>query len=341
MKKHILISFVLLIILTLSSGCGEATVPEIGTIKAGYIPSLGFAPLFVGVEKGYFEEQGLQVELQSFTSGSTMISLLSTGDLDVGAGETGTALFNAIHQDLDVVVVGGLASQPVGFGAVPLLVRTDLYNSGEITKPFDLNGKTVALNVERGMAEYLLSEALRQDSLTVDDVTLVPMPFPDIPTAFANSAIDAAMLPHPLAARAIGSGDAVVMLDGDEIIDNPQNGVIYFGQRFLDEKNKEVGVRFFVAYLNAVRDLYGDGWLSADNIAAIHEYTGMPESTIEKSVTYYFDPDASINRGSVERIQQYLVSRGYTEYSELIPISNIIDLQYLVEALERVGEFEK
>ena len=167
MKTNILISLILLMVVILSSGCGKTTLPEIGTIKVGFILSLGFAPLFVGVEKGYFEEQGLQVALQSFTSGSTMISLLSTGGLDVGAGETGSALFNAIH-----------------------------------------------------------------------------------------------------------------------------------------------------------------------------EYTGMPETTIEKSVTYYFDPDALINRDSVKRIQQYLVSKGYTEYSELIPISNIIDLQYLEAALERVGEFE-
>ena len=129
------------------------------------------------------------------------------------------------------------------------------------------------------------------------------------------------------------------MRDGDEIIDNPQNGVVYFGQRMLERNNKEVGIRFLVAYLKATRDLHGDGWLSAENIAAINKYTGMPEATIEKSITYYFDPNASINQASVERIQQYLVSRGYTEYTELIPVSEIIDLQYLDEALDIAGEY--
>lgn len=341
MRRNILLAIFILTIMLVTAGCGEPPLPEIGTIQVGYIPSLGFAPLFVGAEKGYFEAQGLQVELQSFKSGSTMISLLSTGELDVGAGETGTALFNAINQDLDVLVVAGLASQPEGFGAVPLLVRADLFESGEITSPADLKGKKVALNVERGMAEYLLAEALVRGSLTVGDVTLVPMPFPDIPAAFANGAVDAAMLPHPLAAKAIGAGDAVVLIDGDEIIDSPQNGVVYFGQRFLEKDNEEVGIRFLIAYLQAVRDLYGDGWLSADNLAAINKYTGMPEATIQKSVTYYFDPDAAINQGSVERIQQYLVSRGYTEFSEPISLSDVINLKYLDEALDRLGPFEK
>jgi NitT/TauT family transport system substrate-binding protein len=343
MRKHFIITTLVLSILLLSSACGskEAELPEIGTLNVGYIPSLAYSPLFVAAEKGYFEEQGLQVELQSFTSGSTMISLLATGDLDVGAGETGTALFNAINQDLDVAVVGGLASQPVGFGAVPLLVRADLYNSGEITSPADLQGKQVALNVERGMAEYLLGESLARAGLTVSDVILVPMPFPEIPTAFANQAIDAAILPHPLAAKAIGSGDAVVLLGGDEIVDNPQNGVIYFGKRLLQGENKEVGIRFLVAYLKAARDLYGDGWLSDENVAAINKYTQTPVETIKKSITYYSDPDGNINQTSVERMQTYLVGRGYTEFSEPLSLSKIIDLKFLDEALERVGKFEK
>jgi NitT/TauT family transport system substrate-binding protein len=340
MRKNIFLTIVIIVILLLTSGCGEKPLPELGTIQVGYIPSLGYSPLFIGVENGYFEAQGLQVELQSFKSGSTMISLLSTGDLDVGAGETGTALFNAINQDLDVLVVAGLASQPDGFGAVPLLVRTDLFESGEITDVADLKGKKIALNVERGMAEYLLSEALSGGSLTVDDVTLVPIPFPDMPAAFTNQAIDAAILAHPLAAKTIGMGDAVVLIDGDEIIDSPQNGVVYFGQRFLEKENQEAGIRFLIAYLQAVRDLHGDGWLKPENIAAINKYTGMPEATIQKSITYYFEPDAAINQSSIERIQQYLVSRGYTEFSEPISLSDVINLDFLEEALDRIGLFE-
>lgn len=340
MRKTILFTLFSILIISLLSACGETKLPDLGTINVGYIPSLGYAPLFVGVENGYFEQQGLQVELQSFTSGSTMISLLSTGELDVGAGENGTALFNAVNQGLDVIVVGALASQPKGYGAVPLLVRSDLYESGEITSPADLKGRNIGLNVERGMAEYLLAEALATGSLTVDDVTLIPMPFPEIPTAFTNQAIDAAMLPHPLAAKAIGSGDAVVLLDGDEIVDSPQNGVIYFGQRFLEKANEEAAVRFLVAYLNAARSLQGDGWLEPENLAAINVYTGMPEATIQKSITYFFDPNGTINQASVERIQQYLVSRGYTEFSDPLPLSDVIDTRFLDEALKRVGTSE-
>lgn len=339
--------FLLLIVIlaVFIQACGGQSapqeVPDLGKIQVGYIPILGFAPFFVAVEKGYFEEQGLDVELQSFRSGGPMIAPLSTGQLDVGGGETGTALFNAVSQDLDVLVTGALASQPPGFGAVPLLVRKDLSDSGEVNDVADLQGKKVAINVEKGTAEYLLGEALASAGMTVDDVEIVTLPFPDMPAALANQAVDAVILPHPLASRALGEGSAVVLVDGDKIVDTPQNGVLYFGQRFLDPANKEAGIRFLVAYLRAARDLYGDGWRSEENATTINKYTEVPIPAIQNGVPYYFDPDGQINKASTEKFQEYMVGRGYTEYSDLIPLAEIIDESFLEEAVNRLGEFQQ
>jgi NitT/TauT family transport system substrate-binding protein len=315
--------------------------PDLNPIQVGYIPILGFAPFFVAAEKGYFEEQGLEVELQSFRSGGPMIAPLSTGQIDVGGGESGTALFNAINQDFDVIVTGALASQPPGYGAVPLLVRKDLSDSGEIKDVADLRGRKVAINVERGTAEYLLGEALAKAGMTVDDVEIVTLPFPDMPAALANQAVEAAVLPHPLASRAIGDGSAVVLVDGDKIVDTPQNGVLYFGKRFLDPANKEAGIRFLVAYLMAARDLFGDGWRTEENAAIINKYTNVPIPAIQNGVPYYFEPDGQINRASTEKFQEYMVGRGYTDYSDLIPLSEIIDESFLKEAVNRLGKFQQ
>lgn len=178
----------------------EAPETEMETLKVGYIPILGFAPYFVAQESGYFEEQGLNVEMELFRSGDPMIAPLSQGQLDVGGGETGPALFNAVNLGLDVKVVSALAAQPEGYGAVPLLVRTELSESGEVTTIADLAGKKVAVNIERGTAEYLLAKALEQNGLTLEDVELVSLPFPEMPVALANAAVDAAILP-PSAGR--------------------------------------------------------------------------------------------------------------------------------------------
>ena len=316
---------------------GVVELPDIGPIRVGFIPIFAFAPFFVADQKGYFAEQGLTVELNRFTSGGPMVAPLSTGGLDVGGGETGPGLFNAVDQGLDIRVVSGMAAQPEGFGAVPLLIRTALQESGEVTSPADLAGRKVAVNVLQGTAEYLLAKGLEQGGLTVDDVELVSIPFPEMPAALANDAVDAAILPHPLASRAIGAGDAVVLLDGDEVTFWPQNGVIYFGQRMLLPENKEIGVRFLVAYLQAARDLHGDGWRSDENVTAINATTNVPAPAIKNGVAYYFDPNGWIHRDSTADFQAYHFNRGYTDLAEMLPLDQVIIDTYLEEALARLG----
>jgi NitT/TauT family transport system substrate-binding protein len=343
MNKKIQLIILVLSISVLITSCGgsvpsEEELPDFGTINIGYIPLLAYAPFFIGAEKGYFEEQGLQVELQSFNSGSFMVPVLSTGDLDVGAGENGTALFNAIDQDLDIRVVSGMLSQPQGYAFVPFLVRKDLFDSGEITSPADLKGKKVAVNVERGNGEYTLVAVLERGGLTLDDVEIVTLPFPEMPPAFTNQAIDAAVLPYPLAGQAVGNGLAAILLDGDEIFDNPQTAVLYYGQRLLKPENHEVGVRFMMAYLNAVRDLQGDGWFNDENVAIISQYTNVPAPAI-KSMAIYFGPNGEINESYIEKIMNYYIDQGYTEFSEPLSLSRILDLSFLEAALSRIGEF--
>jgi NitT/TauT family transport system substrate-binding protein len=89
----------------------------------------------VAQEKGYFEEQGLNIEFEFFRTGDSMGAPLSLRQLDVGVGKTGPALFNAINMGLDVGVFAGLAQQMNGIGGAPLLVRTDLFESGVVTAP--------------------------------------------------------------------------------------------------------------------------------------------------------------------------------------------------------------
>jgi NitT/TauT family transport system substrate-binding protein len=342
MNRIYKLSIILVLVSIFVASCGggaQKELPEIGTIQVGYIPLLAYAPFFVGVEKGYFEEQGLQVELQSFKSGSFMVPVLSTGDLDVGAGENGTALFNAVNQDLDIKVVSGMLAQPEGSPFVPFLVRKDLFESGEVTSPADLDGKKVAVNVTRGNGEYTVAAVLESGGLTLDDVELITLPFPEMVVAFSNEAIDAAVLPFPLAGKAIGEGLAVILVQGDKIFDNPQTAVLYFGKRLLEPENKEVGIRFLTAYLKAARDLQGEGWFSDENVEIISTYTNVAAPAI-KSMSIYFGPNGELNQTYMENIMLYYLNNGYTEFTKALSLSDVIDSSFLDEALERIGEYD-
>jgi NitT/TauT family transport system substrate-binding protein len=336
----VLIILVLSLLLPACASSQQGEVPDLGKIQVGYLPATGFFGFYVAKEKGYFEEQGLDVELTSFKSGSEMIAPLSAGQLDAGAGEPGTALFNAANQGLDIKVVCGFSSQADGHGGVPILVRKDLADSGEVTKPGDLQGRKIGINVPRGMAEYSIYKYLAKDGLTIDDVELVPIPFPDMPAAFANKAIDAGMMTYPSAAKAIADGSAVMLVSGDQIAGEIQNGIMYFGKRLLDPANKEVAVRFLMAYLKAIRELQGDAWKSDEILQIVNGYTNQPPEVIKSGVLSFNNPNCGLVTDSLEDVQSYYLTRGYTDYSDAIPTSQYIAEDYVKEALARMGEYK-
>ncbi|MDQ4099357.1 MAG: ABC transporter substrate-binding protein, partial [Chloroflexota bacterium] len=70
-------------------------VPDGATqVTMGYTPASIFAPVFVAREKGYFAEQGLDVDLQPLAGGADMIVLTATGEFDVSIAGTGPAFWN-------------------------------------------------------------------------------------------------------------------------------------------------------------------------------------------------------------------------------------------------------
>ncbi len=346
MKSKVIIIFIVFLIGILSISCSEQSKPEgelpdIGTIQIGYLPILPSAPFFIAFEKGYFAEQGLEVELQNFNSAAFMMPLLATGDLDFGSGQAGTELFNAIEQGLDIRVIGGQSQEIPGHGMAPILVRKDLFESGQITKIEDLKGAKIAINVERGLSEFLVVEALSSGGLTLDDVEIITMPFPDMNAAFANHAIDAAHIVRPLADQAIHDGNAVILIDGDEISDNSQSGLLYFGKRMLNPDNREIGIRLLVAWLKAVRDLYGEGWTNDEYVEITSKYTNIPAPVIVNGVEVYFGPNGELNQKFIENIMMYYFDQGYTELSQPLPLSKIVDTSFIDAAVERIGFFEE
>jgi len=156
------------------------------TVKVGHPGTFTTAPSFMAKQRGYFLEEGLQVEHEPFKVSADMVPALATGDLQVANGAINPALFNAVNRGLDFTFVADGGSFQPGRATTSLVVRKDLVDSGRYTKLEDLRGMTIGMPGQYVVNHYLLALIGERHGFTLDDVNVVPVPMADSLLALKN-----------------------------------------------------------------------------------------------------------------------------------------------------------
>ena len=240
MKK--IIAFLFLPLLFLTAGCGGGSKQELGTLNIGLMPDTDSVPVIIAQEKGYFAEEGLNVELHSFKSAMDRDSALQSGNLD-GAVSDLLAVAFAKDGGFDVKVTSmtdGSYKLVAAPGTEKLSVK-------------ELAGKEVAVS-RNTIIEYVTDHILESNSMSGDDIAKVVIP--QIPTRLEllqSSKLAAATLPEPMASVAVHNGCRFIT-GSDELGINP--GVILFTEKSTKEKRAEIQAMYraynkAVAYLNS------------------------------------------------------------------------------------------
>ncbi len=322
---------------TAGSPAGEATASaDLTEVTVGFIPVLIYAPVALAHDKGYFADYGLDVQLEPLAGGSDMVVLTANGDFDIGVGGTGPAFFNAVARGIDLKLISPLHFER-DEAATPLVVSKKRYDSGELTTPGDLEGKKVSVNA-RGATEYWLDTALRTDDLTIDDVDLQTLPFPDVPAALESGALDGAMLGEPLVTQAEKEG-LVVRLEAD-FPEDFQPTFVWVNPDFAAE-TPELVTGFMAGMLQGCRDLWGDDWDSDENLAILEGYTKVPPELIREASRTWCEPNGDIHAEDLDTLQSFFGDRGLLEYDEPLDVEEIIDRSFAEAAVEMIGRSEQ
>ena len=279
-------------------------------LRAGFVPSTLFAPLFVAQARGYLSAAGAASDLTPIVAGQDSLALLATGRLDFIAAGLSAAFFNGVARGLDVRLVASTGYQPRRGHPSALMVRRDLYEAG--TRDVSgLRGKKIAFNGGAGATSaYYVARILRGAGLHLSDVETVNMPVPDQGVAFERKAIDAAFTSAP-------STQALVEQRLARILASPPVGIsgtgIFFGPALLDAPKTASAV------LDAIRrgaaDVAGNGYFDARNLAACATYTQQPVDVLRRSDRYDFAKDLRIDQATLLDMQREFLDQHILTYS--------------------------
>ena len=244
MKKLLAICLAVLA-LAMLAGCGTTkqadTKKEMQPLTIGLMPDTDSLPFIIAQEKGFFREEGIEVNIEQYKSAMDRDSALQSGNLD-GAVSDMLAVAFAKSGGFDVKVTSFTD------GSYKLIASKD---SG-IKDVKGLAGKDVAVS-RNTIIEYVTDQILAKENMDGDSINKVIIP--QIPTRLEmlqNGKLAAATLPEPMASIAVHNGCKYVT-GSDELGINP--GVILFTAKAAADKKAEIQAMYraynkAVAYLN-------------------------------------------------------------------------------------------
>ncbi len=208
---------------TVAGESNEDPVVRIGTLASQIQPALAS-------KLGYFDEEGVKVEIVVFDAGPAEVEAFTSGDLDII--QVGDLPFlNGVNNGVDLQIIGFYQSSTKD---CQLGVRDD----AKIQSFADLKGKTVSVPFGSN-AQPLLYEMLESGGLKPEDVELVNLTAADGANALVSGSVDAAISWDPFIQNVVSQGGVTVFADSSEF--RPLVCPIASSSAFVEKNREAVG----------------------------------------------------------------------------------------------------
>jgi NitT/TauT family transport system substrate-binding protein len=306
-------------------------------VKVAHLGLISDAPFYIALEEGYFAKRGLEVSLERFSSAAPAMAQVSNGGVQVVGGGLSPALFNAFARGFPVKIVAPRTREIEGRTISGLMLRSDLKDA--IRRATDLKGRKVGLNAPGSPHVFILSRLLESEGLSLKDVDIIYLPFPDMRTAMLTKAIDAAIVSEPFITSYEGAGFAYTWKRTPAIISNPplELAVIFYNSDWA-EKNATAANDFMLAYMRGAQDFElasRNGKTRSRVIAILTKHTGVKDPVLyEKMQWPYTDPEGKVSFEGIR--QQY---DWYTKTSQVkagLDVAKLFDERFVAYALKQL-----
>lgn len=310
---------------------------EDAKIVIGSVPSPTAVGTYIAIDKGYFRDVGIDVDLEPAQSAGAVMPMLASNRIQVVEGGMAASYWNALGQGMPVIIAMERGTSPLNHS---LLVRAELRD--KIKTVADLKGHTFAEVSADGIQQYEAGKAIAPAGLHMKDLDIHYIPYSQLIVAFTNGAVDAGMSIPPFSDAIIDRKLGFALVDIDKAVQpTPMANVVYMINTDWAKKEPKIAHNVFVALARGARDYcqaYHDGPNREYVINLMIEKKIGTRDMLEGRPWAARDPNGRVNEASMLDIQDWFYNEGLVK--QKFPIGRLIDSSFADEAAKELGPFE-
>lgn len=245
-------------------------------IVLDWYPNAVHSFIYVAMEKGYYEEEGLKVNVQFPSNTNDAISLTAAGQADAGLYYQTNTVSTAANQNIPIKVIGTVVQHPLN-------IVMSMGESG-INGAKDLKGKTVGYPGTPDN-EVFIKAMMEHNGLKYEDVTMQDVGF-DLNTALITGNVDAIIggyINHEYPTLLQEGYDVTYFDITDEGIPDYEELVLVTGEKQIEEENDKLEA-FIRASKKGFEDMKKDPQAALDTLLKYQDEGNYPlDPEIEKA----------------------------------------------------------
>ncbi|MGC9370852.1 MAG: ABC transporter substrate-binding protein [Paracoccaceae bacterium] len=317
-----------------ASGLAAPALASNRKVTVGALRFTSHSGSFVAVERGYFAEAGLDVELKFFQAAQPMAVAIASGDVDYAVTAISGGLISLADKGA-IKVIGGALSEEPGIDGQKILASDAAYQAG-LTSPAALDGKSFGMTTAGSSFHYMGSKIAAKEGVTVSFKPLQKVGA--VIGALKSGQIDAwSIVPH-IAKPLAGSGAVHIIGDVSDYLPDYQVTTVFTSTRNAAEE-RDMTQAFLNGYSKGVDDYAaamidrtgGDAG-EAEMVDLIHKYvyTDRPREKAAPSIingTMRLNKGAALNVASVRDQLEWFQSEGLVDSA--ITLDTLLDTSYV------------
>lgn len=329
MKKFLALLLAAAGVISLSA-CGAETTKGTSKVRLNEVThSVFYAPQYLAMEKGFFAEEGLEIELTNGGGADKVMTAVLTRQSDIGLAGPEACIYVLNQQKDDYPVVFAQLTKRDGSFLVGR-EKTDFSWS-------DLRGKTIIGGRAGGVPEMTLEYVMRQNGVTpgTDAAVDTAVQFNMMAGAFTGGSGDYVTLFEPTATETQNAGKGYILASVGQ-----ESGEIPYTAYFAPQSYIKANPGVIQSFANAVAK--GQKWIAehtaAETAAAIApQFPDTSAEVLTSAVQRYKDIDAwngtpAMKKEALEKLETVMETAGVLQHSQWVDFNKLVDNSFAEKA---------